>query len=233
MPTLDASTPARATNAGGTVVSPSFTAPSGAILLACISADSDGGSPQTTTVTDSGTLTWTLAYQANETLVANGGYAAVYWALTTSSVARTVQSVMAFVKPVSIKVLVWTSANTTTPVGAVNRGTSAVSPLDVGYTSTGASSRGIGVAMDWNNGSTGTSTDSNDIGAVSGTKDGFALWKAADTVTIGTAVTLDFQMTSTPSFTWVTIELMATGGAAGPNAHIFSFPKAIRRAALR
>lgn len=204
---VDDSTVARWGGTGTSFASGSFTASSGALLVVCITSDGDAGAIQTTTCTDSGGLTWTKRVERNEFDGGYGNVAAMFTAQTVSSVSRTVTIGVTNSKPISAKLYIVTGHNTTTPVGEVGGGSSTTQNLTAdAYVSSANNSRAFGCAHDWSNGTGASSSDTEDAAA-----DDISLYKSADTATAGTSVTVNFNQTSAPQWTWCALEVLAAG----------------------
>lgn len=200
---IDATTP-DLVQADNTCTTASFTAPANSLLVALCSCYT--GSGATNTVSNSGTaLTWTqrVNHQAGEDAGAYDDTVKIFTAPAVSSVARTVTLTTSGSGFTALQVLVFTGADLTTPVGATGEGHSTTANLTPNvYTSTVANSRCVGIAADASsfNGSTTT-----DVGFTFGNffpqSSGIAVYKAADTATPSSTVTLNFDGTGA-SRTW-------------------------------
>lgn len=220
---IDASTPNRASATGAlTIATSSFTAPSGAVLVACVSSNTSPAGNPTLAVTDSGGLTWTqrVLRQQSEGGGSTGGTSAIFTAVTASSASRTVTATASgsgTANGISVKCYVVTGADTTTPTGATAEGASQTNnTTTTAYVSTVNNSRGFACGTDWNELGVPTSTDTGDGADISGQIAALSCYKAADTATSGTSVTfnLDAAGTGTPDWTWVALEILPSSGAA-------------------
>jgi hypothetical protein len=220
---LDGSTPARASaTAALTIATASFTAPSSAVLVACVSANSTPAGNPTLAVSDSGGLTWAPNGQRSQSEGggSTGGTCAIFSAVTASSTSRTVTATASgtgTANGISVKVYVWTGVDTTTPTGATAEGASQTNnTTTTAYVSTVNNSRGVACGTEWNELGVPTSTDTGDGADVTGQIAVLSCFKAADTATSGTSVTfnLDAAGTGTPDWTYVAVELLP--GAGGP-----------------
>lgn len=219
---IDASTPVRASaTAALTTTTASFTAPSSAVLVACVSSNTTPAGNPTLTVSDSGGLTWGAAKvlrQQSEGGGSTGGTTAIFGAVTASSTSRTVTataSVAGTANGISVKVYVVTGADTANPYGATAEGASQVNnTTTTGYNSTVNNSRGFACGTEWNELGVPTSTDTGDGADVTGAIAALSCFKAADTATSGTSVTfnLDAAGAGTPDWTWVALEILPAAG---------------------
>lgn len=232
---IDASTPVRASaTAALTTTTASFTAPSGAVLVACVSSNTSAGGNPTLTVTDSGGLTWTARVTRLQSQGggSTGGTSAIWTAVTATSAARTVTATASGTGTavgISVKCYVVTGGDTTTPNGATASGASQVNnTTTTAYVSTVNNSRGFVAATDWNTLGAPTSTDTGDGANVTGDVSVLSAFKAADTATSGTSVTfnLDAAGASIPDWTWASLEIRPGAGApaAVPYAPRQQFP---------
>ena len=160
---VDGSTPARWAAAvavlGGTATSASFTAPTDALLIACVNADgADDTEGGTVAFSDSGGLTWTTRVMRGYSETAAGGYSGIFTARTTSSVARTATVTrnggIGAAKRFSVKLYVLTGVDVDgTPVdtvGASNEGGSATNNLTTSSITPGANGLLVCADTDWN-----------------------------------------------------------------------------------
>lgn len=206
---IDASTPALVDDVDAATTA-SFTAPADSLLVALCAF---GGGTGTNTVTNSGTaLTWTMRvnHQIGEDTGAYAATAAIFTAVAPTAVARTVTATPSTgFTQVSLKLLVVTGADTTTPVGAVGENHSTTANLTASaYTSTVANSRAVGIAADALDGATPTSSDVG-FGIAPGDEySGIAVYKAADTTLVGSAVTLNFNGSGSRNWNWVAVEVL-------------------------
>src|SRR5687767_2120419 len=90
---VDASSPVRwhgASASGSAITSASFTAPADALLVVCVSQDSNLNGTWTFAVSDSGGLAWTERVRRDPSESTTEAGSAIFTARTTSAVARTV-----------------------------------------------------------------------------------------------------------------------------------------------
>lgn len=219
----DASTPARFTGTDNTPAgdtSASFTAPAGALLVACVSADTDNavGTKPVIDLSDSGGLTWTRHVERTGDETTVGGYAAVFTARTTSAVARTITAVYnpsgtahAGTARKSIKVYVFPGVDSSTPIDVItanNEGGDLNTTMTTTSLTPGANGILVVVTTDWNVRGTITSSDLT----ASGGPDHGEYLTAIDvasgfkTCTRGVAVTGSFTSGGAgPQFKWVQV----------------------------
>jgi hypothetical protein len=152
----DASTPApvKASVAGKSVTTASFTPPAGAVLYAHAFHDTAGGNlTSTSQITDSLGLTWTLhevASKADDGTGYNDGHQAL-WTATATGVAMTVTTTGTNTNnPAGLYVRVVVGADTTTPVDTHQDGTSDNAIVSQGLTTVTDGARGVVMATDWN-----------------------------------------------------------------------------------
>jgi hypothetical protein len=164
----DASTPVRFTGTPAQnvdITSASFTAPSGATLVLCVSGDtSSGGVTNTLSASDSGGLTWTSQGKrdGNEN-PPNGGISEIFTATTVSAVARTVSvrrtTTGGGTNRLQAKCYVVTGQDAS-PIGnAAENGTTTNDATVTGPTTTAANSYVFYAATEWNQLGTPTSAD--------------------------------------------------------------------------
>lgn len=198
---LDGSTPVVTTGTTSPLTSASFNPPAGSYLLVTL-VDMSTGGVKTFVPSSSG-----LSFTRRTT---NATEAVEQWtAPCPSTGARTVAcSSSGSVFGWSMTVQVWTGCDTTT-IGTVNNGgTSTTNDLVAAAITTSVNnSRVVGAAGDDSGASAGglyTSTDSSAVG-----QDGIVAYKAANTPTSGTAVTLDFNAggAGVVAHRWVALEL--------------------------
>lgn len=203
--TLDASTPSYV-NGVESATTASFTPPAGSLLVVLASA---GGSVSPTISNTGSGLTWTqrLAWNASGTNDARG---VVYTAPVTASQSYQVTaSTTVSSRRASIKVLVFTGADTANPAGASNTGSTNTSNVTVnGYTSTVDRSRGVALAIDCVANPNGTSSDEFQSFRTFGDHGGLVVWKAANTAAAGTTVTFNFNGTSARQWRWGALEIL-------------------------
>lgn len=147
---IDASTPALKYVTSGTLTSASFIAPAGALLVHFMEITWTTSATATqptagTGVADSGGLTW---YKASErTPISSCGYTGIWWAVTTGSSSRTcsISNPGTAANKIS-QVMVFTGADTTTPIGVTGSGTGTAAPnWSLTSTSTGSWAWGAGL----------------------------------------------------------------------------------------
>jgi hypothetical protein len=223
---IDASSPARFAGTPATnvdITSASFTPPNNSVLVVCISADTQSATnPLTFSVSDSigGTTGWSSKiHQVGTTGI--GGNSAI-WTKSIASGASMTVSVrrtggFGGSNQLSVKCYVVTGADTTTPTGATGSGTSTtINITPNAYTSTVNNSRGFGCATDWSPENTPISTDEEDAVEHVGNIGAISLYKAADTASSGSTVTVNFNADTgaTPQWTWVALEILPAAGAS-------------------
>lgn len=216
---IDGSSPVRFTGTpanGVDITSASFTAPANSVIAVCVSADTNGSSENITiSVSDSGGLTWTNRVERDPgDAGAEAGHASIWTAVQVTSASRTVSvrrtAGNGSTNRISVKVYVVTGADTTTPTGATGEGSSTTNNITPNaYTSTVNNSRGFGCGTDWNQLGTPTSTDTEDAADYAGAISVISLFKAADTATSGSTVTMNFDAggTGTAAWNWVALEI--------------------------
>lgn len=221
----DASSPARFTGTpanGVNITSASFTPPAGSLLVANVSADTNGSTDNITISVSGGSLTWTNRVERDPgDAGGSAGHASIWTAVQPSSVSTTVSvqrtAGNGSTLRISCKVDVWTGIDTTTPTGATGEGSSTTNNLTPNvYTSTVNNSRGVGCATDWMQLGTPTSTDTADAADYAGAISVISVYKAADTATSGSTVTMNFDAggTGTADWNWVALELLPSSGAS-------------------
>lgn len=227
MPTVDASSPIRFTGTPANnvdITSASFTPPAGSVLVVCVSADTNGSADNITIAVSGGSLTYTNRVERDPgDGGANAGHASIWTAVQPSSVSMTVSvrrtAGNGSTGRISVKVYVVTSANTTTPNGAVGEGSSTTNNITPNaYTSTENNSLGFGCATDWAQLGLPTSTDTEDAADYAGAISVISLFKAADTPTSGTTVTVNFDAggTGNAEWNWVALEILPGAAPADP-----------------
>lgn len=226
---IDGSSPVRfaGTPANGVdITSASFTPPNDSVLVVCVNADSD--SNNITTSVSGGSLTWTQRIERDKGDVgAEQGHASIWTAVVgtgasmTVSVRRTAGN--GATNRISAKVYVVTGADTTAPTGATGENSSTTNNITPNaYVSTANNSRGFGCATDWNQLGTPTSTDTEDGADYSGEISVISLFKAADTATSGTTVTMNFDAggAGAAAWNWVALEILAGAGGPAPTEKV-------------
>ena len=212
---IDASTPAIATETDRAITSASFSPPDSSLLLVCAFSDSIDNENVTITMSNNGAaLTWTeiVSRDGSEASSEDGNVTAAYTLLTTGRTGMTVTATSNTTENggIALKVYVITGHDTSSPIGASGEGssqTNSISPTI--YTSTVNNSRGFGCAEDWNALGSPTSTDTEDPFHSAGNLSGLAAYKASDTATSGTAVTMNFDASGTgaPAWNWAGVEV--------------------------
>lgn len=225
---IDGSSPIRFTgtpNNNVDITSASFTAPANSLLVVNVSADTNGSSENITiSVSDSGGLTWTNQVERDPgDAGAEAGHASIWTAQQPTSASRTVSvrrtAGNGSTNRISVKVDVWTGSDIGgDPIGNVGEGSSTTNNITPNaYTSSVNNSRGVGCATCWNQLGTPTSTDTEDAADYSGAISVLSLYKAADTATSGTVVTMNFDAggSGTAAWNWVALEILPGAGGGG------------------
>ncbi|MFI7691796.1 hypothetical protein ACIBQ6_22195 [Nonomuraea sp. NPDC049655] len=220
-----ATSPALVSTASATsLATAAFDAPEGALLVACTMI---GG---LAVLSNSGAaLTWTQRHVTGTSTDAIWT-APVPDARTgmTATVARDTGAT--FIGGFSVYVV--TGAGLGTPIGATGSGTSTTNNITpTGYNSTVANSRGLAVARDTAAGGTPTSTDDEQAWVRGINTAGMSVLKAANTASIGTGVTFNFDAfsTSPASWTWIAVEIIEEQPV--PPTRVWTPPTAVHRAA--
>lgn len=194
---IDATSPAYiSTTSASTVTSASFTAPSGALLVALAAHDTtSANTTNTSVVTDSGGLSWTkaatMSRQAGSTI---DGHVQVSWAVTSSAVARTVTTTGTnTIAGTGLQVLVFTGAATSAPLTTAT-GSSSAAAVSKAITTTAANSWVWLVNDDWGTQAVPTAgtNQATHAGSVIGTT--ITMWidkQLAVTAANGTSVTMN------------------------------------------
>lgn len=215
---IDASSPARVAGTPATnvdITSASFTPPNNSILVVCVSADTQGTGALVFSVRDSidTTTGWTSRVHQNPS-GSIGGACAIWTKAITTGQAMTVSvrrtSGSGGTNRLSMKVYVVTGGDTSSPAGNTGQGTSTtINITPNAYTSSVNNSRGFGCATDWSPEQAPTSTDEEDAAFYSGHIGAISLYKAADTASSGSTVTVNFNAGTgaTPQWTWVALEI--------------------------
>lgn len=222
---IDGASPARFTgtpNNGVNITSASFTAPANSLLVCNVSADTNGSAADITiAVSDSGGLTWTNQVERDPgDAGAEAGHASIWTAIQTTSASRTVSVQRSAgngsTNRISVKVDVWTGADVGgDPIGATGEGSSTTNNnTPNAYTSTVNNSRGVGCGTCWNQLGVPTSTDTEDGADYSGAISVISLYKAADTASSGSTVTMNFDAggSGTAAWNWVAMEILPAAG---------------------
>lgn len=224
----DASSPIRFTGTPANnvdITSASFTAPNNSLLVVNVSADTNGSSENITiSVSDSGGLTWANQVERDPgDAGAEAGHASIWTAEQPTSASRTVSvrrtAGNGSTNRISVKVDVWTGTDIGgDPIGTTGEGSSTTNNITPNaYTSTVNNSRGVGCATDWNQLGTPTSTDTEDGADYSGAISVISLYKAADTATSGSTVTMNFDAggAGAAAWNWVALEILPGAGGGG------------------
>jgi hypothetical protein len=223
---IDASSPIRFTGTPANnvdITSASFTAPANSLLVVHVSADTNGSSADITiSVSDSGGLTWTNRVERDPgDAGAEAGHASIWTAEQPTSASRTVSvrrtAGNGSTNRISVKVEVVTGADIGgDPIGNVGEGSSTTNNITPNaYTSSADNSRGFGCATCWNQLGTPTSTDTEDGADYSGAISVISLYKAANTPTSGSTVTMNFDAGGTGAAAWNWVALEVLPAAAG------------------
>lgn len=207
---------ARATGTVNVATTATFTPPDGCLLVACVNCNTNPTNGATAAVTG-GSLTWTQNAEADfDTEGAGSGHSSMWTAPVTVGVSMTVvATIVGGSNRVDCKVYVVTGQHAS-PIGASGHGRSTTNNINVGYTSTANSSRAFAVGTEWQSLGVPSSTDTADAAAYGSTLSVESVYKAADTATSGTAVTvnLDAAGTGTPEWMWCALEIKPAVAAA-------------------
>lgn len=196
------------TNSSGT--SASFTPPANSWITICAFVDSAGGAlTWTPSTTFTGVSFTQIATQVN---ASGGGCVAIRFFMASSQTGTVSLSVNNGGTNGQIDgafwVDVWTGAATSQTGAASNSGTSASTNFNGTVTTTQTGSQVVGVACDDLGSNTPSSTDTFDEANAGGHADGLRAYKAANSGAPG-SVTVNFQATTTPIWSWVVFELLA------------------------
>lgn len=225
---IDGSSPIRFTGTPANnvdITSASFTPPAGSVLVVCVSADTNGNTDNITISVSGSSLTWVNRVEHDPgDAGANGGHASIWTPADGSTVPASSQTVSVrrtagngSTGRISGKVYVVTGADTADPTGATGENHSTTNNITPNaYTSTVNNSRGFGCGTDWNQLGTPTSTDTEDGGDYSGAISVVSLFKAADTATSGSTVTMNFDAggTGNAEWNWVALEILPAAGGS-------------------
>jgi hypothetical protein len=195
---LDASTPAAVRSATSTaaVTTASFTAPTGALLLAQYAGNDVGtGTIPRPAITDTGGLVWKPVHFVSRNNAAAGTQAMMWWAVTTSAAARSVTATNGMTADSHLRVAVITGAHNPFPIGASGFASSmGQSAGSVTYTTTAANSWGWMVASDWNapaaSPTMNGSTTQDSWTTISGQMTAWTARQTTQSLTAGTNVTI-------------------------------------------
>lgn len=192
------------------------------MLVCCVNADTDVDTDITISVSGGG-LTWTNRAERDEgDAGANGGHASIWTAPVPAkgdvavSVRRTAGNGGS--NRISAKVYTVLGADNANPVGATGEGSTATTTnTPNAYVSTVNGSRGFACATDWGQNGTLTSTDEEDVADYAGAIAAISLHKAADTVSLGTTVTVNFDTDGGGGslWNWVAVEILPAPGPPG------------------
>lgn len=209
---------------GSSITSASFTPADGSLLVLCINMDKFASSSMLTVVftVTGGSLVWTQRVIQQPSATVAGPVAAIWTAPVVTGASMTV-SVSQTGDPdggrLSAKLYIVTGQHAL-PIGATGSGTSATNNITpTAYTSTADNSRGFGSATDFNALGTPASTDTEDAAHYSGEISVLSLFKAADTPTSGTGVTMNFDASGTGAadWGWCALEILPDAApAVGP-----------------
>ncbi|MEV4245221.1 hypothetical protein AB0J63_17620 [Streptosporangium canum] len=206
-------------NAFNPIVSNSFNAPAGSLLVVALVGS--GGTP---TISNSGTArTWTVRKS-------HPSYSSVAIYTAPNPSALTGITVTASGVSGGIKVWVVTGQHPTSPIGATGSGSTTTNSTTVNaYTSTAPGSRGFLAAVDWNGtylGSAPTSTDDEYGWALGDANAGLAATKAANTDISGSTVTfgLDAAGTAAADWHWVALEILGASLDASTDLTVVEVP---------
>lgn len=219
---IDGSTPIRFTGTpadNADITSASFTAPSGAVLVCCVSADTGPSTDITILVSDTGGLTWTKRAEQDAGVAGfDGGHASVWSATTVSSVSRTIGVRRTSTgggnsNRISAKCYVVTGQHAS-PFGAAGQSFSNTNNLTAPiFTSTAANSFAFVAACDWQQlGAPASSDLTIDTGDYAGFISVISGFKDCGTTGAETA-NLDAGGTASASWTWAALELLAATAA--------------------
>jgi len=210
---IDGTTPAAVVVASGNAATASFTAPSGALLLAVADmgstlADGDVGSA----ISDSGGLSWTLVDRQR-----GAGYdeAVMWWAITGSATSRTVTaSATTNTLYKFLQTLVITGAHPSAPIGAKTKGQIASGTLSASVTSTAVGSLAVGSYADWNAAAVPTA-DANTTrqSGNQGASTGACLYKTALSGSVGQSLAVG-TTAPTAKITYVLAEILPAPAAS-------------------
>ena len=145
---IDATTSSDRSTNGTTIATPAFSTGAGnELLLAFVSCDASGATPNVTVTGMSGAgLSWTLVQRTN----AQFGTAEIWRAFATGTLSgATVTATLSQSIPASITVVTYAGVNPTTPVGAVGSGSALTGAPTASLTTQGANSWVFGVGNDW------------------------------------------------------------------------------------
>lgn len=219
------SSTARVTANAAAATTASITPPADSVLVAITNANSNTSTSVTNVVTNTGTaLTWVRVAFANFSTGQPGGtfidvaFCSVSQAKTITAT-TTNNNTTAGDKYTSVRVWVVTGADTTTWVGASNKGVSTTNNLTTpSFTTLGDSSLGFCGGTDW--AAPSGSIVSSDMGAngdafnVTGTLNGFSGWKNLSTLGSAATFNLDAPGSGAVQYTWASCEILAAASGA-------------------
>jgi hypothetical protein len=235
---VDGSTPIRWTGTPAQnvdITSAAFTAPSGAVLVACLTADTQSNTAETFSFSDSGGLTWTKRIQCDKANFAavTGGHSAIWTATTVSAVSRTVsvRRTSTVANRISAKCYVVTGQHAS-PFGATGSNWDTTNNVTAAiFTSTAANSFAFVAATDWNQRGSPVSSDlTEDSADYAGTISVTSGYKDCAATGAQTA-NLDAGGTSAAAWTWAALEIKAAPAAAASPGRIVNINRALERAA--
>lgn len=225
---LDASSPATGTKgaSGTTVTTQSFTAPANALIVASVMMDSGTSFSTTATVTDSGSLTWTRSARSNFGTSGQESAVDVYWAVTTSSAARTVTATLNAAYAAGLSVKVFTDSNGGTP----SMGNTAVNGMatapTINVTTSGTNSWVWATYSDWQvnqNPTAGTSQTISTYYHEPTLLAGAVWYQNNTTASSGTVVTMNMTSPSTGTTVNIAGWEVKAGVPSGPASPAFKY----------
>lgn len=212
---------------GVDITSGSFTPANDTVLVACVSADTNGAADNITISVSGGGLTWSQRIERDPGSSGSSGHASIWRAVvgTGASMQVAVRRTAGHGSTgrISCKVYIVTEADTAAPDGNTGSGSSTTNNITPNvYTSGTNNSRGFGCATDWNQLGTPTSTDTEDGADYAGAISVISLYKAADTATAGTVVTMNFDGggAAAADWNWVAYELKPGAGGPAPTEEV-------------
>lgn len=228
---LDNSSPPRFTGTPANNVdiwSQAFRPPAGALIVAYVSADTNGSGDNITISVSGGGLTWTNQVERDPGVTGVAGHASIWTAPDAVNVPMLVlvrrTAGDGSTGRISCKVEVWTGVHTTDAIGNSGGGsdTSNNNITPNAYTSSTNNSRGVGCATDWNQLGLPTSTDDEDADDYAGAISVISLHKAADTPTSGSTVTVNFDAggAGAPNWNWAALEILPDPSPPTPGGFI-------------
>jgi hypothetical protein len=216
---------------GSPITSSSFTPPNNSLLVVAVNGDTSGvggaGSDITVSVSG-GSLTWTNRVERDTgDGGGNRGHVSIFTAEVATGASMTVSVTRTAgdggTNRLSAKVYIVTGYNVGDPVGAVGEGsTTATSNTPNAYTSTADNSRAFGAATDWGQNGNLSSSDVEDVADYVGAIAVISLYKASNTPTSGSSVTINFVTDGAGSseWNWVALEIKPGAGGNPPEEYI-------------